>query len=67
MSEYAARHVSDEVDTVGNALSWLYLASTLANGKTLEPNAKWINDLARSEVCEEYDEFEPRLPRHLST
>ena len=25
MSEYAKRSVSDEVGTVGNALSWLYL------------------------------------------
>jgi glycosyltransferase involved in cell wall biosynthesis len=48
MSEYASTHVSDEVSTVGNALSWLYLADELANGeKKIEPNSRWINDMAR--------------------
>ncbi|KIX07780.1 uncharacterized protein Z518_02434 [Rhinocladiella mackenziei CBS 650.93] len=67
MSEYAMTHVSDEVQTVGNALSWLYLASSLAGGKTLKPNERWINDMAREAAGEPYEDGEPRLPRHLST
>lgn len=67
MSEYAKTHVSDEVHTVGNALSWLYLACSLAGGKVLKPNGRWINDLAREAADEPYTDEEPRLPRHLST
>lgn len=51
MADYAANHVSDEVSTVGNALSWLYLADELANGaKKVEPNSRWINDMAREQA-----------------
>lgn len=51
MANYAANHVSDEVSTVGNALSWLYLADELANGeKKIEPNSRWINDMAREKA-----------------
>lgn len=64
MSQYAATHVSDEVSTVGNALSWLYLADTLAKGEKLEPNCKWINDMARDTAGLPYKEGETRLPRH---
>jgi alpha,alpha-trehalose phosphorylase (configuration-retaining) len=64
MSEYAATHVSDEVSTVGNALSWLYLADTLAKGEKLEPNYRWINDMAREAAGLPYEKGEPRLPRH---
>ncbi|KAF2715172.1 glycosyltransferase family 4 protein [Pleomassaria siparia CBS 279.74] len=64
MSHYAATHVSDEVSTVGNALCWLYLADQLAQGKKLEPNSKWINDMAREEAGLPYDEGETRLPRN---
>jgi len=67
MSKYAKHHVSDEVHTVGNALSWLYLACSVAGGKKLEPRERWINDLAREAADEPYQEGEPRLPRHLST
>ena len=67
MSKYAASHVSDEVHTVGNALSWLYLASSVAGGKKLEPKERWVNDMAREAANEPYSEDEPRLPRHLST
>jgi alpha,alpha-trehalose phosphorylase (configuration-retaining) len=67
MSEYAKAHVSDEVHTVGNAVSWLYLASSLAGGETLEPNERWINDMAREAAGEPYEDGEPRLPRHLLT
>jgi hypothetical protein len=42
MSRHVATHVSDEVSTIGSALSWLYLADALAKGKKLEPNCKWI-------------------------
>jgi glycosyltransferase involved in cell wall biosynthesis len=64
MSKYAASHVSDEVSTVGNALSWLYLAHTLAKGEKLEPNCRWINDMAREAAGLPYEKGEARLPRH---
>ncbi|KAI1609378.1 trehalose synthase (Ccg-9) [Exophiala viscosa] len=67
MSDYAMHHVSDEVHTVGNALSWMFLASSVAGGESLKPNERWINDLAREAANEPYKEGEPRLPRHLST
>ncbi|KAH0262452.1 glycosyltransferase family 4 protein, partial [Aureobasidium melanogenum] len=69
MSKYAASHVSDEVSTVGNMLSWLYLADTMAGdeGKKLEVNGRWINDLAREGAGVPYQEGEPRLPRHYKT
>jgi alpha,alpha-trehalose phosphorylase (configuration-retaining) len=64
MSEYAATHVSDEVGTVGNALSWLYLADTLTKGEKLEPNCRWINDMARETAGLPYEDGETRLPRY---
>lgn len=67
MSTYAKENVSDEVHTVGNALSWLYLASTLARGESVEPNGRWLNDMAREAAGEPYEKEEPRLPRDLST
>ncbi|ETI19643.1 hypothetical protein G647_08655 [Cladophialophora carrionii CBS 160.54] len=67
MSEYARTHVSDEEHTVGNALSWMYMASKVAGGKLLKPNERWINDMARDEAGEPYKDGEPHLPRHLST
>lgn len=63
MSLYAASHVSDEVSTVGNALSWLYLADTLASGEMIRPDSAWINDLAREKAGQPYGEGETRLPR----
>ncbi|KAF2787856.1 glycosyltransferase family 4 protein [Melanomma pulvis-pyrius CBS 109.77] len=63
MSYYAKHHVSDEVSTVGNALCWLYLADTLAKGEKIEPNSRWINDMAREEAGVPYTETETRLPR----
>ncbi|KAF2463753.1 trehalose synthase (Ccg-9) [Lindgomyces ingoldianus] len=63
MSEYAATHVSDEVGTVGNALCWLYLADVLSQGRNIEPNSAWINDMAREEAGLPYEKSEPRLPR----
>ncbi|SLM41097.1 Glycosyl transferase, family 1 [Lasallia pustulata] len=67
MSNFARDNVSDEVHTVGNALNWLFLASSLAGGRELRPDGRWINDLAREGAGEEYAEGEPRLPRGLST
>lgn len=64
MSEYARLHVSDEVSTVGNALSWLFLADRMAARKEkLHVNSRWINDLAREEAGYPYKEGESRLPR----
>ncbi|MCJ1282590.1 hypothetical protein MMC26_001915 [Xylographa opegraphella] len=67
MSEYAARSVSDEVSTVGNALSWLYLATKLSKGEKVDPHGRWINDMAREHAEEPYAEGENRLPRHQTT
>jgi len=63
MSQYARKHVSDEVGTVGNTAAWLYLAVMLHRGVKLEPNGAWLNDMLRAETGEEYVEGEPRLPR----
>ena len=60
---YAKNNVSDEVGTVGNALSWFYLAETWANGKGVVPKERWVNDLAREEAGVPYTEKETRLPR----
>ncbi|KAJ5152548.1 hypothetical protein N7492_009828 [Penicillium capsulatum] len=37
----------DKVTTVGTAVSWLFLASALSNGKQVEPNEKYIDFLAQ--------------------
>jgi len=63
MSEYAAKSVSDEVGTVGNALSWFYLASKFANGSGIKGEERWVNDLAREEAEFPYEEGENKLPR----
>lgn len=63
MSSYAHDHVSDEVSTIGNALCWLYLADQLSQGKPVEPNSAWINDMAREEAGYPYEEGETHLPR----
>jgi glycosyltransferase involved in cell wall biosynthesis len=63
MSEFAKVSVSDEVGTVGNALSWFYLADKWANGKGVVPQERWVNDLAREEAGIPYVEGENRLPR----
>ncbi|KAJ5589891.1 hypothetical protein N7450_003863 [Penicillium hetheringtonii] len=67
MSKYAVNSVSDEVSTVGNMLSWLYLASKLSKGVSIQPNGCWINDLAREDADEPYAPGENRLKRVLST
>lgn len=63
MSNYALGSVSDEVSTVGNTLSWLYLASKMSKGEEVKPNHKWVNDIARDEAGEPYRLGENRLPR----
>lgn len=63
MSNFAKVSVSDEVGTVGNALSWLYLADQWASGKGLVPDGKWVNDLARGAAGFPYGKGENRLPR----
>ena len=67
MSAYAAKSVSDEVSTVGNAMCWLYLAALMTKGEKVKPGEKWINDLAREHAGEPYSEGENRLPRHEMT
>ena len=67
MSVYAMKAVSDEVHTVGNAISWLYLAEHMSQGECLRPQGKWINDLAREEAGQPYGHDESQLPRSLST
>lgn len=63
MSTFAKTSVSDEVGTVGNALSWLYLADKWASGNGVTPNERWVNDLAREEAGIPYTEKETKLPR----
>lgn len=63
MSKAAWETVSDEVTTVGNALCWLYLASQLTAGKSVKPNGRWINDMAREEAGIPYEKGENRLKR----
>jgi glycosyltransferase involved in cell wall biosynthesis len=65
MSAYAKAHISDEVSTVGNALSWLYLADRLSGGERVEPDTRWINDMARDEAGFPVDVSETRLDRTL--
>lgn len=69
MSNAAKTGVSDEVGTVGNAVSWYYLASKWAHkGPKLEllGNEQWVNDMARNEAGRPYTEGENRLPRSFT-
>lgn len=63
MSKYARKSVSDEVHTVGNALSWFFLADKWTQGEGISPSGRWVNDLAREEAGIPYVEGENRLPR----
>ena len=36
---------------------------TMIAGKNIEPNSRWINDMAREEAGLPYEEGETRLPR----
>ncbi|GAB1217447.1 hypothetical protein ATERTT37_006686 [Aspergillus terreus] len=66
MSQCAANSVSDEVSTVGNSLSWLYLASKLSQGEHIQPGGRWINDMAREDAGEPYAPEEQRLKRTVA-
>ncbi|KAJ5174497.1 uncharacterized protein N7482_000374 [Penicillium canariense] len=63
MSKYAISHVADEVSTVGNALSWLYLASKLSKGEPVRPQERWINCMAFEESGVSPSPDLPRLTR----
>lgn len=65
MSSYALHSVSDEVSTVGNILSWLYLASAMSKGHKCKPHGRWINDMARETANEPYVPGENRLQRSV--
>ena len=69
MSKYAAAHVSDEVGTVGNAVCWMYLVDKMSREqKRLEPEGRWIWDLARGKAGEpKNDGEEDWLPRNRTT
>ena len=66
MSAFAAKNVSDEVGTVGNAAAWLYLAVMYSRGEKIKPNGKWLTDMLREETGQPYAEDEPRLPREVN-
>lgn len=70
MSNAAKTGVSDEVGTVSNALCWFYLASKLTELRTekydtaaLQPNGRWIYDMAREDGNCSSSADEERLPR----
>ena len=65
MSHYAMHSVSDEVGTVGNALSWFYLAAEFSKAERLAPNGRWMNDMAREGAGQPYTSTENRLPRDI--
>ncbi|KAI9764961.1 MAG: hypothetical protein M1840_007883 [Geoglossum simile] len=65
MSKEARLGVSDEVSTVGNALSWLWIVREMYAGRKRVLEGQWINDLAREEAGEEYKPGENRLPRDV--
>lgn len=65
MSEYALSHVCDEVSTVGNTLSWLYLASKFSKGESVQPNGQWVNNLAFEECGVPVPPEMPHLTREV--
>ncbi|OAQ88031.1 trehalose synthase (Ccg-9) [Purpureocillium lilacinum] len=69
MSDAARKGVSDEVGTVGNALSWYYLANEwVERGPKmgLSGGQRWVNDMAREKAEKPYVEGENRLPREFT-
>lgn len=66
MSAYALNSVSDEVSTVGNALTWLYLANEMSKGSKCRPHGRWLNDMAREQVDLPYVAGENRLKREVN-
>ncbi|KAK9474614.1 uncharacterized protein V1510DRAFT_411494 [Dipodascopsis tothii] len=65
LSEYAKVSVSDEVSTVGSAVSWLYMFNELASGREVHPNGGWIYDLMRERVGVPFKDGEILLPRDI--
>jgi alpha,alpha-trehalose phosphorylase (configuration-retaining) len=67
MSTAACSSVSDELSTVGNALSWYYLAAKWAEMGVgpgcLRGDERWVNDMAREEAGRHYAIGENRLAR----
>ncbi|KAG0159460.1 hypothetical protein PDIDSM_6982 [Penicillium digitatum] len=63
MSEYGIHNVSDEVSTVGNALAWMYLSTKLSRGESVQPNGRWIDDMAFEELGIPNKDKELRLKR----
>lgn len=47
MSKYARTHISDKESSVGNLLSWFFMASKLTKGESIKPNWQNISDLSR--------------------
>lgn len=69
MSHEARVGVSDEVGTVGNALSWYFLGtrwSEVAVSGGLHADGQWVNDRAREAAGYPYKEGENRLPREFT-
>lgn len=66
MSLAAETGLSDEVGTVGNALSWFFLASRFAVDDSFKGNSRWLNDVAREEAGKAYTQDENRLPRRFT-
>lgn len=66
ISAFAAKNVSDEVGTVGNAAAWLYLAVMYSRGEKIKPHGRWLTDMLREETNQPYAEGEPRLPRGVN-
>ncbi|KAJ5239522.1 hypothetical protein N7468_004141 [Penicillium chermesinum] len=63
MSEYALRHVCDEVSTVGNYLNWLYISSKSTKGEEISPRGRWLNDMAFEELGIPAQDNMPHLTR----
>ena len=69
MSHQARDGVSDEVGTVGNALSWYFLGtrwSEVAVDRGRHADGQWVNDRAREAAGYPYQEGENRLPREFT-
>jgi hypothetical protein len=62
---YSLSHVSDEVSTVGNALNWLYLSSKLSRRENCLPRGRWIQDMARQELHQNFTEDDGKLRRSV--
>lgn len=57
---------TNELNTVGNAVSWLYLALRLTGQPSWKPDGAWISDLARPAAGEPFGPDELRLNRDIT-